>query len=152
MKRVLPHLHYNTYNLKVHIFVSFVKRRWMKYDCTLKDHAENLTQVKVKVNAITWMEKVMLHISRFVSLSWTHLKCFHYSSLSLSKVIAEKLPVTFNDLKLHWSHKEGSLVASYRFMVPILLVTRCLRVFRIVCIQNRRLIDLYLIERSQNVP
>ena len=42
----------------------------------------------------------MLHISRSVSSAWTHLWCcFHRSSLSLSKVIAEKLLVTFHDLE-----------------------------------------------------
>ena len=46
----------------------------------------------------TWLEKLMLHISRSVSSSWTHQRCFHCFSLSLSRVIAEKLLVTSHDL------------------------------------------------------
>ena len=52
----------------------------------------------------------MLHISQFVSSAWTHTWCFHCSSLSLSKGIAEKLLVTFHDLKWPRWHGEGSLV------------------------------------------
>ena len=44
-------------------------------------------------------QKVMLHISRSVWSAWTQLWCFHRFSLSLSKVTAEKLLMTFHDLK-----------------------------------------------------
>ena len=46
---------------------------------------------------------------------------------SLSKVIAEKLLITFHDLKWPWRHGEGSLVAIFRLRVSSLPVTRCLR-------------------------
>ena len=54
----------------------------MNYNLTLKGHVENRPQVQV----MTWQEKVMLHISRSVSLAWTYLWCFNHSSWSLSKV------------------------------------------------------------------
>ena len=88
---------------------------------------------------MTWLVKVMLHISISVSSAWTHLWCFHRSSLSPSNVIAEKLLVTFHDLKWPWRHGKGSLVAIFWFSVSILLVTWCLRVFRMIFVQTRRL-------------
>ena len=104
---------------------------------------------------MTWSEKVMLHISRSVSSAWTHLWCFHRSSWSLSKVIAEKLLVTFHDLKWPWRHGNGSLVAIFRLSVPSLPVTRCLRVFRMVFFQKRRLSFFshwLIMEGPQNWP
>ena len=56
--------------------LSFVGMRRMKHNLILKDHVENWPKVKV----ITWLEKVMLHISWSVSSSWTYrtyLWCFH---------------------------------------------------------------------------
>ena len=55
-----------------------------------------------QVKVMTWPEKIMFHISRSASSAWTHLWCFHRSSWSLSKVILEKLMVTFHDLKWPW--------------------------------------------------
>ena len=69
---------------------------------------------------MTWSEKVMLHSNRSVWSAWTYLWCFHRSSWSLSKVIAEKLLVTFLDLKWPWRHDESSLVAIFRFEVSSL--------------------------------
>ena len=43
-----------------------------------------------QINVMTWSEKDILHISRSVSSAWTQLLCFHCSSWSLLKVIAEK--------------------------------------------------------------
>ena len=90
--------------------------------------------------------------SRSKLSDWLRLWCFHRSSLSQSKVIAEKLLVTFHDLKWPWRHQEGSLVAIFRFMVSIISVTRCLWVFGIVFVQKRRLSILshcLIMERSQ---
>ena len=95
--------------------------------------------------------KFMLHISRPVSSSGTYLRCFHCFSLSLSKVIAEKLPVTFYDLNWPCGHDQGSLVASFRFRV--LPVTRCFMVLRMVFVPNQcfSIFSHWLImERSQN--
>ena len=95
----------------------------------------------------------MLHISRSVSSGWTQLWCFHCSNLSLSKVIVKKLLVTFHYLKWPWRHKEGSLVAIFRCRVTSLPVARCLRVFRMVFVQKRRLSFFsHWMERSQNWP
>ena len=67
----------------------------MNYNVSLKTRVENLTQGHGHVLA----GKVMLHIIRSVSSALTHLWCFYCSSLSLSKVIAEKLLATCHDLK-----------------------------------------------------
>ena len=104
---------------------------------------------------MTWSEKIMLHITRSVWSSWTHICCFHCSSWSLSKVIAEKPLVTFHDLKWPWRHTEGSLIAMFRLRVSWIPVTRCLRVFRMVFFQKRRLSfcshwHWLRIERSKN--
>ena len=74
--------------------------------------------------------KVILYISQSVSSAWTHLLvwCLHCSSLSLSKVIAEKLLVTFPDRKWPRRHEEGWLVTIFRFRVSSLPVTRRLSV------------------------
>ena len=93
-----------------------------------------------QVKVMTWPEKIMLHISRSVSSAWTHLLCFHRSSLSLSKVILEKLLVTFHGLKWPWWHAEGSSIAIVRLRVSILPLTRCLSVFWMVFVQKRRLL------------
>ena len=80
---------------------------------------------------------------------------YHCSSLSLSKVIAEKLLVTFYNLKLPWGNEEGLLVAILRFSVSILPVSQCLRVFRMILVQKRRLsiFSHWLrMERSQKWP
>ena len=116
-----------------------------------------------QVKAMAWAEKVMLHINRFVLSAWTHLWCFHRSSWSLSKVITEKMLVTFYDLKWPWRHDEGSTVTIFRLRVLILPVNRCLRVFWMVFVQKRRIsfffhwlimershIDLTLGHRYQN--
>ena len=106
---------------------------------------------------MTWSEKVMLHIDWSVLSAWTHLWCFHRSSWSLSKVIAEKLIVTFHDLKWPWGHDEGSLVTIFwlRMSTASLPVTRCFRVFRMVFVQKRLLSFVshwLLMERSQSWP
>ena len=48
--------------------------------------------------------------------------------MCVSKVIGEKLLVTFPDLKWPWWHDEGSSVAIFRLKVSMLPVTRCLSV------------------------
>ena len=88
---------------------------------------------------MTWSKKGMLHFSRSLSLAWAYLWYFHRFSWPLSKVIAEKLLVTFHDMKWPWRHDEGSLVAIFRLKVSSLPVTRCLRVFLMVFLQKRRL-------------
>ena len=104
-------------------------------------------------------KKAMLHISRSVSSACTHLWCFRHFSLSLSKDIADKLMETFDDLKWPWQHEEGPLAAIFRFRTSILHITRCLRVFRIVFVQKRRLsifshwlLSMYNRKTSQNWP
>ena len=97
----------------------------------------------------------MLYSGRSLSSVWTHLWYFHRSSLSISKVIAEKLLATFHDLKWPWGYEEGSLVAIFRFKIPLLPVARRLRVLRILFVKKRRLsiFSRWLImERSQNWP
>ena len=104
---------------------------------------------------MTWLENVMLHISRSGWSSWAHLWFFFFfSSWSLSKVIAEKLLVTFHDLKWPCRHGEGSLVAIFRHRVSSLPVNRCLRVFRMVFFQEAPFIFFHwlIMERSQNLP
>ena len=88
---------------------------------------------------MTWSEKVILHISRSVWSSWTHLWCFHCYSWSLSKVISEKLPVTFHDLKWLLRHGKGSLVTIFLLRASNLPVVQCLRVLRMIFFQKRRL-------------
>ena len=108
-----------------------------------------------QVKVMTWPEKVMLHISRFTWSTWTHLWCFHCSRWSVSKVIPEKLLVTFHDLKWPWWHDEGSSVAIFRLRMSSLPPTRCLRVFWMVFVQKRRLSFFshwLIMERSQNWP
>ena len=82
----------------------------------------------------------MLQFSRSVWLSWKHLLCFHCSSWSPSKFIAEKLLVTYHYLKWPWRHDEGSLVVIFWFRVSILPITQCLRVLRMVFFQKRCLL------------
>ena len=109
----------------------------MNYNLTLKGHFKNLTWGQ----GHDLFKKVMMHISRSVWSFWTQircLRCFHRFSWCLSKVIAEKLTVTFLDLKCPWGHEEGSLGAIFQFRVWIIPVTRCLRVFRMGFVQNRR--------------
>ena len=108
-------------------------------------------QAKVR----TWSEKVVLYISQAVLSAWTHLWCFHSSSWSLSKFIAEKLLVTFRGMKWPWRRDEGSLVAIFRLRVSSLPVTWFFRVFRMVFVQKRRLSFFFhwrIKERSQNLP
>ena len=61
------------------------------------------------------------------------------SSWSLSKVIAEKLLVTFHDLKWPRRHDERSQIAIFRFRLSSQPITLCLRVFRMAFVQKRRL-------------
>ena len=103
---------------------------------------------------MTWSEKFTLHISRFVSSAWTQLWCLHCSILYLSKVIAEKLLVTFHDLTWPCQNDKWPLIAIFLLSLP---VSRCLRVFRIALVQKRRLslfslwiITSCLMKRSQN--
>ena len=63
--------------------------------------------------------------------------------------------VAFHGLRWPRVHEEGSLVAIFRFLVSSLPVIRCLKVFRMVFVQNRRLSFLshcLVIKRSQNWP
>ena len=96
---------------------------------------------------MTWSEKVIFHNSRSVLSSWTHLWCFHRSSLSLSKAIAEKLLVTLHDLKWPLRHDERSLVAIFQFGVSSLPANRYLRVFRMVFVQK---IPFYCLPLTHN--
>ena len=60
--------------------------------------------------------------------------------------------MTFHELKWSWRHEERSLVAIFRFRVSILPVNRCLRVFGMVFVQNRRFSifsQWHKMERSQ---
>ena len=97
----------------------------------------------------------MLHISRSVSSAWTRLWCFHYSSLSISKVIAEKCASDFWWPEMTLGTWGGSLVAIFPFRASSIPVTRCFRVFRMVLVQKRRL-SIYsywlIMECSQNWP
>ena len=87
---------------------------------------------------MTWSERVMLYISRSVSSSLNTSMAFYCSSLSLSKVVADKLLVTFHDMKWPWRHDEESLVTIFRFGVLNIPVNhRCLRVFRMFFVQKR---------------
>ena len=54
----------------------------------------------------------------------------------LTKGIAEKLLVTFHDLKWPWRYEEGSLVTILWFRVSSLPMHRCLRVFRVVFVKK----------------
>ena len=42
-----------------------------------------MLKIWLQDNVMTWSEKVMLHVSRFVSSAWTQLWCFRRSSLSI---------------------------------------------------------------------
>ena len=100
----------------------------MNYNLTLKGHFENLTSGQghgLIRNGYLWS---CIGISWSRWSSWTQLWCLHCSSWYLSKVIAEKLLVTFHDLKWSWRHDEGSLVSIFRIRVWSLPVTRCLSV------------------------
>ena len=61
-----------------------------------------------KVKVMTLSERGILHTSRPVSPAWSHRWCLYRSNLSLSKAIAEKLLVTFHDLKWPRQHEEGN--------------------------------------------
>ena len=65
----------------------------MIYDFTLQGHVENLTSGQD--HDLVGKGHVLYQSIRIVG----HLWCFHRPSWSLSKVIAEKLLVTFHDLK-----------------------------------------------------
>ena len=121
-----------------------VKTRRMNYNLTLKRHVENLTEGQghylVGIGHVGYRSVSCIRQSciRSVSSAWTRLWCFHRSSLSLSKVIAE------NSFDLSWPdwpgrHDEVSLVAIFRFRVAVLPVTRCLRVFWMIFVPKRRL-------------
>ena len=83
--------------------VSLVATHRMNYNLTLNVILKIWPEVKV----MTCSEKIILHISRSVWSSWTHLRCFHRFSWCLSKVIAEELLVTFHDLKWPWVMRKG---------------------------------------------
>ena len=55
---------------------------------------------------------------RVVGVITSTYVCFHRSSLSLSKLTAEKLLVTFHDLKLSQGHEEGSLLCYACYAYP----------------------------------
>ena len=120
-------------------FTSIVFLSSRRVEWTISWPWKVMLKIWPQVKVMTWPEKVMLHISRSASSSWTHLWWFHRSSWSLSKVIPEKLLVTFHDLKWPWRHDEGSSVAIFRLRVSVLPLTRCSRVFWMVFVQKRRL-------------
>ena len=104
---------------------------------------------------MTWSEKVVLHISPSILSAWTHLSYLHCCSLSYSKVMAEKLLVTFmtwNDLGIMRREVTGLnfLIQDVNFSCnPIV------RVFRMVFVQKRRLSIFshrLIKERSQYRP
>ena len=76
-----------------------------------------------QVKVMTWPEKVMLHISRSVSSAWTQLWYFHRSSWSLSKVIAEKLLVTFYGLKWPWGLATWRRVTGHNILTQVVKYT-----------------------------
>ena len=116
--------------------VSLDKTRRISNNLTLEGHFGTFTWVKV----MTWPEKSMCILGdAYCQPQHTNLTCFHRFSMSTPKVTAEKLLVTFHDLRWPQRHKEGSPIAIYRFRVSSLPETRCLRVLGIVSIQNRRL-------------
>ena len=118
----------------------------------LKKGVENLTSGQD--HALIRKVHLAYRSIRIVDLN-TSMVFLHCSSLSLSKGIAEKLLVTFHDLKWPCRHQERSLVAIFRFRVSSLPVTRCLRVFQIVFVQKRRLSilsHLLIMDRSQIWP
>ena len=78
---------------------------------------------------------------------------FHRSILSLSKAMAEKLLMTFRNLKWPRGPEEGSLVAIFRFRVSDIPINRWLWVLGMDFVQKRRhsiFSHLLIIERSQN--
>ena len=122
---------------------------------------------------LTLKDNIAYHSIRIVGLNTFYAVFIALSAIwSLSKVIAEKLLITFHDLKWPWRHGEGSLVAIFRLRVSLgaeyppcvtlpniwtwsLAVTRCLRMFPMVFFQKRRLSFFphwLIMERSQNWP
>ena len=87
-----------------------------------------------KVKIMTWSEKIMLHLSRYVSSAWTYLWCFHRAILSLSNVIAE----TAGDLS--WPEVTSGTWRGWLFIM-IFVQKKCVSIF--YCI-------IVLMERSQN--
>ena len=112
-----------------------------------------------QVQAMTWSEKVMLHIDRFVLYRQLELICCVF--IALASLYRKLLPknywnlLTFHDLKCLSQHDKGSLVAIFRFRVSSLPVTRCLRVFCFFVLAQKRRFSFFshwLIMRSQNWP
>ena len=66
------------------------------------------------------------------NLSNENIWCVFIALAGLSKVISEKLLMTFHDLKLPLGHEECSLFAIFGFRVSSLSATRCWGVFRMV--------------------
>ena len=105
---------------------------------------------------MTWSGKVMFDISRSTSSTWTHLRRFRRSGLYLSKISAEKLMVTFHDLRWprgheevpegHWLQFSGSGCQAYLY----LYVWEC---FEWPVVQKKRLLILshwFIMGRLQN--
>ena len=116
---------------------------------------KNWPRSRSRSRSWTWLEKAMRHISWSASSSWPQLRCFHSLRLSLQKNIAEKPVVTFYVMKWPCGYDNGSLVAFFLFRVSVLPVSRCLRAFIIIFVQNRRFSILFhwlMMERSQNWP
>ena len=136
--------------------VPLVKARWMNHNLTLKGHVESFTSGQG--HNLIGKGHVAYQSIRIVGLNtpiYMVIWCFYRSSLSLSKVIAEKLLVTFHDLKWsRWHEGRGSLVAIFRFRVSSLPVTRCVSVSNGFRPKEAPFNFPYLLimERSQNWP
>ena len=103
--------------------VCLVKVCRMNYNLKLKDHSKgncspSRHMMLSEITPSSW------RIRRFHG----HLWCFHPSRWSLLKVIAEKLLVTFHDMKCSWRHDEETIVAIFQLKVLSLSVNRYLGV------------------------
>ena len=92
-------------------------------------------------------------VERCLDLSVMLLHQSYFFTLVLFCLFLKINQMRWNDLRWSWGHDEGSLVASFRFRVSSLPVTWCLRMLRMVFIQNRRLSNFshwLIMETSQN--
>ena len=96
----------------------------------------------------------MLHISWCVSSAWNIYGIF----IALTCLYEKLLPKhCLEPFMTSWpqGHEVGSLVTIFRFRVSILPAAQCLRVFRMIFVQKRRLSIFshwFIMERSQNWP
>ena len=112
-----------------------------------------MLKIRPQVKVMTWSEKVMLTISS-LSSAWTQLWYLHRFSLPLSKVVAEKLLVTFHNLigsvdlvDVTRGHRSQYSDSGWQvYLYPDVWV------FRIALVQKRRISFFshrYIMERSQ---